>query len=297
MKEPGDFSGLYPKGIVVEATPGTKWAYANNGYALIGEIIIRAEKASLQDVMERRIFGPLGMRDTDVRDLPSDALTTPYHRPTNDDYREQFARAGIPVPDEPLIDGHNIRGEFRAEFNKGMLAAGAAQSTIPDMARYASALLRRGAGIVKPETFDSMIASHHEVDPRLVSWGLSFARTPRFGRTLIGHGGAFLGGWNTNLAFVPDENIAIIQHMNIMLDSSAPVFSHVQRALFDPRVERSARTSDRPGDPCKRARDIRVHTGTADELPPGHAYWAHSHQRRRPMPSRCAAAGARGKPV
>ncbi len=234
VKEPGDFSGLYPKGIVVEATPGTKWAYANNGYALIGEIIIRAEKASLQDVMERRIFRPLGMRDTDVRDLPTDALTTPYHRPTNDDYREQFARAGIPVPDEPLIDGHNIRGEFRAEFNKGMLAAGAAQSTIPDMARYASALLRRGAGIVKPDTFDSMIASHHEVDRRMVSWGLSFARTPKFGRTLIGHGGAFLGGWNTNLAFVPDENIAIIQHMNVMLDSSAPVFSRIQRALFAP---------------------------------------------------------------
>lgn len=246
VKEPGDFSGLYPKGIVIEATPGTKWAYANNGYALIGEIIIRAEKASLQDVMERRIFGPLGMGDTDVRDLPTDALTTPYHRPTNDDYREQFARAGISVPDEPLIDGHNIRGEFRAEFNKGMLAAGAAQSTIPDMARYASALLRRGAGIVKPDTFDAMIASHHEVDPRLVSWGLSFARTPRFGRTLIGHGGAFFGGWNTNLAFVPDEHIAIVQHLNVMLDSPAPIFARIQRAVFDTPIETLAACSVDP---------------------------------------------------
>ena len=38
--------------------------------ALLGEIIVRAEKAPLAGVMERRIFGPLGMRDTDMRDLP-----------------------------------------------------------------------------------------------------------------------------------------------------------------------------------------------------------------------------------
>lgn len=246
IKEPGEFATLYPKGIVVEATPGTKWAYANNGYALLGEIIVRAEQAPLQDVMERRIFGPLGMRDTDVSDLPSEDLTTPYHRPTTDDNREQFARAGIAVPDETLIDGHNVRGEFRAEFNRGMLAAGAGQSNIPDMARYTSALLRRGAGIVRPETFDAMIAPHHALDERMVSWGLSFARTPRYGRTFVGHGGAFFGGWNTNLSFVQGENIGIIQHMNIMLDSSAPVFNRILRAVLDVPAETFA---DRPIDP------------------------------------------------
>ena len=233
IKEPGDFATLYPKGIIVEAAPETKWAYCNNGYALLGEIVVRAEHAPLQDVMQRRIFEPLGMRDTDILDLPDARLTTPYHRPPSDDHREQFARAGIPVPDEPFVDGQNIRGEFRAEFNKGMLAAGAVQSNVPDMARYASALLRRGGGIVRPETFDAMVAAHCCPDPRLVSWGLAFSRTPRFGRQIIGHGGAFFGGWNTNFAIIPGENIAVLQHMNIMLDSPAPVFDRILRAVLD----------------------------------------------------------------
>ena len=32
-------SESYPDGIVIEATPGTKWCYANHGYGLMGEII------------------------------------------------------------------------------------------------------------------------------------------------------------------------------------------------------------------------------------------------------------------
>ncbi len=33
-----EFASLYRRGIIVEAEPGTKWAYANHGYALLGEI-------------------------------------------------------------------------------------------------------------------------------------------------------------------------------------------------------------------------------------------------------------------
>ena len=232
VKEPGEFATLYPKGIVVEAAPGTKRAYCNNGFALLGEMIVRAEQAPLREVMQRRIFGPLGMRDTDAVDTYDERLTTPYHRPTSDDYREQFARAGIAVPAEPLVDGHNVRGAWHGEFSGGLLAAGAVQSNIPDMARYASAMLRRSAGIVRPETFDAMIAPQYCPDARLINWGLAFARVPRFGRQMIGHGGTFLGGWNTDFAFVPGEKIAVLQHMN-MVDSPVPVFNRILRAVFN----------------------------------------------------------------
>ena len=233
VDEPGEFATLYPRGIIVEAVPGTKWAYCNNGFALLGEIVVRAEGAPLHEVLQRRIFGPLGMHDTDALDTYDARLTTGYHHPTSADYRAQFERAGIAVPDEVLVDGHNIRGAFRAEFNKGMLAAGAVQSTIPDMARYASAMLRRGAGIVRAETFDSMIAPQYCPDPRFINWGLSFSRTPRFGRQFMGHGGSFLGGWNSDFAFVPTENIAVIQHINVVPESSAPAFTRILRAVFN----------------------------------------------------------------
>lgn len=238
---PGAFDTLYPDGIVVEVAPGTKWAYCNNGYALLGEVIARTEGASLQEVMQRRIWGPLRMTDTDILDEDDARVTACYHRPPNEDNRFQLERAGIDVPEEPTVDGTNIRGEFRADFNQGMRAAGGVQSTLPDMLKYASALLRGGDGIVPRPVLRSMMASHVHPDRRMVDWGLSFARSPlrtpaappsRW-HTLIGHGGAYFGGWNSRLDILPEEGIGVVIHMNVMLDAPEPVVRQVHRAVFD----------------------------------------------------------------
>jgi CubicO group peptidase (beta-lactamase class C family) len=66
----------YENGITLEVPPATKWAYANHGYMLLGEIISRIEGADIQDVLHRRIFEPLGMKDSDIRDEPHDGLST-----------------------------------------------------------------------------------------------------------------------------------------------------------------------------------------------------------------------------
>lgn len=243
---PGTFADLYPEGVVVEVEPGSKWAYCNNGYALLGEIVERAAQTDLQSIMDARIWQPLAMTSTDIRDEPDERITTGYHRAPNDDTRFQLQRAGMPVKDEPTIDGLNIRGSFTSDFNRAMRAAGGVQSNIPDMARYAAALLRGGAGIVRPETFAAAIGPAYAPDERLTTWGLSFARAPRFGRTWIGHGGAYFGGWNSHLDVLPDEGIAVIQHMNIMVDEPAPVFRRILRAVVDaPREAIEPREVDR----------------------------------------------------
>jgi CubicO group peptidase (beta-lactamase class C family) len=228
----GGFSTMYASGIVVEAEPGTKRAYANHGYALLGEIIARTEAASFSDVVQRRVFEPLGMRDSTCAREVHPRATTGYHRAPHDDTRELLERAGRPVPREESVDGHNVRGKAVANDHHGMLAAGAVQSTMPDMARYASALLRHGGGVVRPETFDEMIAPHWCPDDRLVSWGLSFSRWQRAGRRAFGHGGAYFGGWNSNLTVLPEEDLALIVHMNVMLDGPAPIFARLQRAIL-----------------------------------------------------------------
>ena len=138
---------------------------------MLGEIVQRAAGATLPEIMQRRIFGPLAMSATDINDVDDARITTCYHHATSEDTRFQLERAGIPVRDEPTVDGHNIRGAFTSDFNRAMRAAGGVQSTLPDMLKYASALLRRGAGIVQPATFDAMIALEVRPDPRLVNWG------------------------------------------------------------------------------------------------------------------------------
>jgi CubicO group peptidase (beta-lactamase class C family) len=241
VRSPGDFSTLYPDGIVVEVEPGAKYAYCNNGYGLLGEIVTRVEGVTLQDVMQRRIGAPLGMAQTDILDQNDDRITTCYHRAPNEDNLFQYARAGVDVKEEATIDGINIRGRFTAEFNRGMRAAGGVQSTVPDMAQYASALLRRSAGVVSERSFGEMTSAQVGSDDRMVSWGLSIARTPlRIGgerpsqwRQVLGHGGAYFGGWNSHLDIIPELDIGVIQHMNIMIDEPAPIFRRIIRAVLD----------------------------------------------------------------
>jgi CubicO group peptidase (beta-lactamase class C family) len=220
----------YSKGISIEVPPGTKWAYANHGFVLLGEIIARAEGAPIEEVLRRHVFEPLGMSDTDCLDRPHRALTTGYHRAPDPDQRELLRRAGRGVPEEEAVDGHNIRGRF--QYVKGR-AAGAVQSTIPDMARYASALLRRGAGIVRPETFDAMVAPQWCPDERLQSIGLTFFRMPLFGRRSFGHGGGVMGGWRTMLTVLPDESLAVLVHFNSFFDTLYQVEGRILQAVLD----------------------------------------------------------------
>ncbi|HSP56417.1 MAG TPA: serine hydrolase domain-containing protein, partial [Dehalococcoidia bacterium] len=145
----------YDHGITIEVPPGRKWAYANHGYMMLGEIVSRIEGADIQDVLHRRIFEPLGMKDSDIRDEPHTDLSTGYHRAPGEDEAELLRRIGQEPPAEETVDGLNIRGNYTYVWDR---PAGAVQSTIPDMARYASALLQQGSGIVRPETFQAMVS-------------------------------------------------------------------------------------------------------------------------------------------
>jgi CubicO group peptidase (beta-lactamase class C family) len=223
----------FPDGITIETAPGSKWAYANHGYALLGELIMRLEDAPLKEVLERRIFEPLGMANTDCLDQPHPDLTTGYHRAPSPDEVAMRRRAGLEVPEEEPVDGLNIRGEpYLYLVGHSRRASGAVQSTVHDMARYASALLRKSRGIVRPETFDLMVTPHWQPDRRLAGIGLSFFLQRVFGRRSISHGGGVAGGWNTFLDVYPDEDVAVLTHLNLGYDRFDEITRDVARAAL-----------------------------------------------------------------
>jgi CubicO group peptidase (beta-lactamase class C family) len=225
---------VYPNGILIEVPPGTKWAYANHGYGLLGEILARKERVPVDEVLRRRIFEPLGMAGSDSFERPHPDLTTGYHRAPDADTRVLIERSGGQVPDEEAVDGHNIR-MAKYEYVRGdsMRACGAVQSTIYDMARYASAPLRRGGGIVREDTFAAMVAPQWCLDDRMPSQGLAFGRLHRFGRRVFGHGGGVGGGWNTMLSVLPDDDVALLVHLNLASMDIMHVDSTLMRALVD----------------------------------------------------------------
>jgi CubicO group peptidase (beta-lactamase class C family) len=221
----------YADGFVLERPPGEGWAYANHAFVLLGEIIARTERAPIEAVLQERVFGPLAMRDSDCIDEEHPALTTPYHRALADDTKELVLRAGgIIKAEPPPVDGYNIRGTFT---RMDLRAAGAVQSTIPDMCTYASALLRSSDGIVKPETFARMVAPQYCPHPRLASLGLTFFRKPRWGYETFGHGGDMFGGWNTQLVVFPHEDLAFVAHANIQWVESYAIMFRILQALVD----------------------------------------------------------------
>ncbi|MFI4974242.1 MAG: serine hydrolase domain-containing protein [Caulobacterales bacterium] len=226
-----DVLGLFPKGLTIDVPPGTKWSYANLGFALLGEIVERVEGEPIAEVVRRRVFEPLGMTNSDLLDLPHPDLTTGYHRAPGEDARAFAARTGEEIVEEPTVDGVNIRGKYL--YIRGGGAAGAVQSTVPDMARYAAALLRNGGGIVRPQTFEAMTGPQWQPDTRLESWGLSFQRFERFGRRMFGHGGGVIGGWNSMLLISPDDDLAVIVHANCAFEDLGKLLGRVLAAALD----------------------------------------------------------------
>ena len=229
----------YPDGVSIESEPGTKWAYANHGFALLGHIVSRIEGDDIEDVLRRRVFEPLEMESTDCNDRPHPDLTTGYHRAPGEDELDVMALLGKDVDREEAVDGVNIRGRY--EYVRPR-AAGAVQSNIADMAKYASALLRKGGGIVQPSTFDQMVAPQWCPDDRLTSVGLTFFRRNRFGFETFGHGGGVTGGWNSHLTVVPDADLAVLTHMNLSSDVFSSIEGQILRAVLG-APERPARYS------------------------------------------------------
>ncbi|MCH7787349.1 MAG: serine hydrolase [Chloroflexi bacterium] len=221
---------------------GTKWAYANHAFALVGEIIARIEGQPIEEVLQRRVFEPLNMADTDCYDQTHPELTTGYHHaPTHDDL-DVMALLGKEPPGNSPVDGYNIRGKHVYVATR---AAGAVQATIPDMAKYASALLQKSKGIVKSETFDLMTSPQWCPDERLLSLGLTFMRQERFGLRSFGHGGGIAGGWNTHIDVFPGEDLAVLTHINISFAKSDQIFSKIIQAVLDaPNPDLSRRPTD-----------------------------------------------------
>jgi CubicO group peptidase (beta-lactamase class C family) len=185
--------------------PGSRYAYSNRGYQLLGQVVAGAAGRSLPDTAEDRLFGPLGMATTFFRDeetpLPPEAARG--HFVAND--------GGIYV--EP------------ARFHA--VGAGGLWTTVDDLARWdaasydagsiASRLARRGA-------LDDGTPIHY-------GWGLS-VRTHR-GLPIHSHGGSF-PGWASKMVRFPSERTTVLILANGETgDVSADAFALADRVLAD----------------------------------------------------------------
>jgi CubicO group peptidase (beta-lactamase class C family) len=174
--------------------PGTAFAYANHGYATLGQIVEDVSGMPLDRYLRQRVFAPLGMDDTELERSP----------------RLDGRRAA----------GYEIgaRGPARVVDREWVTRGGGSiASTASDMGRFAAALLAGGAGdrgtILQPATLETMFAAHWQPDSRLAGVGLGFFRGEVAGHRFVQHDGR-LPGFTAQVLVAPDDGIGIFAVTN-----------------------------------------------------------------------------------
>jgi len=168
----------------LDFAPGTEYRYSNSGYLILGLVIERVTGRPYADVLEERIFGPLGMQDSGY---DSNAAVVPHR-----------AAGYAPGPDGPV----------NARFVDMTVphAAGALYSTTGDLLKWTRGLF--GGRLLKPESLRKMTT------PNLNNYALGLNVREVNGVRMIGHGGS-INGFNAFLAYYPlsETTVAVLANL------------------------------------------------------------------------------------
>ncbi len=173
--------------------PGSKWEYCNSGINTLGRIVEVASGQPFAEFLQKRLFNPLGMRETTFWPTPAQArrLAKPY---------QPKQGGGLELTDIGFIKG-GISDRERPPFPSGGLF-----STASDVARFYQMMLAggecRGKRLLSREAV-SQLTHTQTSDIKTgftdgMSWGLGFAVvkepkgvTEMLSASTFGHGGAY----------------------------------------------------------------------------------------------------------
>jgi D-alanyl-D-alanine carboxypeptidase len=204
IKELNDYVKLYgSRGPQFE--PGSRWAYSNYGFLLLGVVIEKVTGGSYYDYVRSHIFVPAGMRDTDS--LPES---------------ESVPRRSVGYQRKNGAWVNNVdtlpwRGT----------SAGGGYSTVGDLFHFAEAL--SNGKLIKPELFAQMTskqAGGAQMPPdRGYGFGMRVSEEPQ-GKT-FGHGGG-APGMNGELRVYPLSKTVVV----VLANLDPPAASHLAD-IFD----------------------------------------------------------------
>ncbi|HEX7002715.1 MAG TPA: serine hydrolase [Trueperaceae bacterium] len=182
-----------------ESLPGERWAYANEGYALLGLIVEEVSGQKYEEYLRQNVLRPLGMeRSFFARsEVEADAdVAVPYVLPA----------------DAPPRPGRYLYRNIRSE--------GGLISNVLDLARYLRVFLAGGAGVVEPGSVEAMMRPRVDGPFRrsglagepagdvASGWGFGLVAEELLGRKMVGHGGSVLVS-TAYLAFLPEDGLGV----------------------------------------------------------------------------------------
>lgn len=188
--------------------PGNGFHYSNSGYYLLGLVIERVTGEAYGDHLREQFFAPLGMSDTEYcGGTGRDPLPSGYVR----------GRRGSPVHTDP--------------WNPSVLyAAGSLCSTAADLARWEVAL---GEGrVLQAESYREMTTPAPAPDATVrMTYGFGMMVDTTDAGPYLHHDGA-VAGFRSQVAWYPDERLAVVVLMNQGLAAPEPIERDLTRAVL-----------------------------------------------------------------
>ena len=165
--------------------PGDKYSYSTYGFVLLSAVIEGAAGEPFLSYVKRRVFVPIGMRNT-TAEFPDSIIS----------YRSRFyTRTDSlgPIVNAPWVD------------NSNKWAGGGFISTTQDLARFGQAMLE--AKVLKRPTVQAMWTPQRTADGKPTTYGIGWAvTTDSTGRTSYSHSGGSVGG-TALLVVYPREQV------------------------------------------------------------------------------------------
>lgn len=203
-----------------DSPPEAKWAYANHGFATVGQLVadLSAEPLgnyrSFAEHVRKNLFEPVGM-------FKSDFLRRP------------------PVTHD-LATGYTIKKDQPKPiwFDVDLItqADSSLFTTLTDFGQLMTSLLK--GQILKPETLDLMWEPHFQLDEHLPAMGLGFFREnwPSAEQThrVVGHNGAWVG-FRSSMWLAPDAKYGVFAFTNTGSDVVISLAKNLLRDLLNVR--------------------------------------------------------------
>ena len=226
--------------------PGSHWSYSNTGYDLLGRVLETQHGATLETVIQREVFAPLGLAG---------------------------AKAAIRLEDQDLYAGGYWPAQLqnpyprggpldRAPFGEELSGAGCVAMATPQMANYLRWLIQAGRGHGGPLLSDALVSQWATPSIDAPGWapgakyanGLAVVQVD--GRTLLHHTGG-MTSFSSSVHVDPHAGIACFASTNVGASGYRPraitgwacgLFRTAAAGETAPTARPTAWTIDKPGD-------------------------------------------------
>jgi CubicO group peptidase (beta-lactamase class C family) len=174
----------YFRDAPAEFAPGTKWAYSNSNYVLVGAVIEAASGEPWHAYLKRALFKPLGMRHTGYGHDPK-VVARQVQGYTYDGDR------AVPMLRISMTQPH---------------AAGGLVSSVDDLLKWNRAL--HEGRVLANDSYARMITPVGEAAGPGIGSGFGIVRDSVRGRERLHHGGGIFG-FNSELLYLPGPDITV----------------------------------------------------------------------------------------